>query len=528
MGIKNRVIKKVKRNSPLYKVLRKVYRILRLPVTIIKKKRSYTKSYSVKELIMQQNGEDGYRRLDIFVRLLAIENEYGLNDYGWDLYRKMQRARKEESEEEIELRVSDFRKLMKSWDENGYNPKSKILLFNNLELDNGSHRLAMAIFHGEKTINCVVSRKAGSIDYGVKWFEAHDFAQDEIQHILDKVTDVTSKMSIEISCILWPPVYEYYDEITGLIGEKYWIKGYRDVELSEETFVRFIKGVYKIDDIADWKIEAKIQHMKDAYPKVVRVLTVTFDHPTFRCKDANRNTILVQGEELKKMVRDTYKEKLDNYFYDIICHTGDNSVHSEYIRKLCEPNFTLRKYFDYMEGRRPKGLEETSIKSAGSVPADDSKWMIVKLDSEYTPKNFPDTFAFSKDVDIICSRASIKQFVSDTTAYFEKVCEGYYDPVKVINLSESHTKVRVELNGFLIIQIDISCELEGMKAGYVEKSLDRRESRDNYYVASMADEICYRLYEYKIYPEKVRHLEYVKAHEKEIERGVLKESGMEW
>lgn len=313
-------------------------------------RKPFTHMYSVREILMQQNRINGFNRLDIIVRLLAVENEYGLNDYGWKLYEKMQSARVGTEERKLEDIVKTFRELICSWENNGYDNASLIWLDENLKLDDGSHRLSLSLFHKIPEINCQVLPFACERDYGADWFCENGFTNEEIGLIENRANKILRENKIKISCLLWPPVQHYFDEITEILSEKYDVIGYHDMEFADETFERFVRAVYQIDDIDQWKIDTKIEYMRPWQRKLVRVVSVGFDYPVFRYKDMNQNTILTQGEELKAMIRGMYKDRIKNYFYDIICHTGDNSEQSEYIMRLCEPGFSLKDYFDEIGG----------------------------------------------------------------------------------------------------------------------------------------------------------------------------------
>lgn len=353
MSIKKNFIKIVRKFPCLYRSLKRIYGMLlhfKLSVKRIKKHGSFTHMYSVKEIIMQQNRKEGYNRLDIVVRLLAIENEYGLNNCGWELYRKMQERRVGKEVMSISDRIIKFKSLIRSWEINGYDDRSLIFLDNNLMLKDGSHRLALAIYHGLDKINCKVLSTNENIAYGVNWFIENNFTEQEIKLILNRADRVIGANRITISCILWPPVKEYFDEIVNKLALAHNVLETRDVSFSNETFERFVQAVYQIDDIEQWKIEKKMKYMAGASEKVVRLVILEFDTPKFRYKDLNYNSILVQGEQIKKMIRNCYKEKIDNYFYDIICHTGDNQEQSEYIMKLFTPCFSPYEYFEKIGG----------------------------------------------------------------------------------------------------------------------------------------------------------------------------------
>lgn len=66
----------------------------------------------VREVFLQQYKNGSFNRLDIVVRYLAIEDYHGINNYGFNLYRKMQSQRI--SKDYVEKAVETFRELIAS------------------------------------------------------------------------------------------------------------------------------------------------------------------------------------------------------------------------------------------------------------------------------------------------------------------------------------------------------------------------------------------------------------------------------
>ena len=131
--------------------------------------------------------------------------------------------------------------------------------------------------------------------------------------------------------ILWPPVSKYFDEIEELISKKFSIissKEYNNIPY----FNKYIKALYKIDDIKDWKVDLKIQGMSP-YTKDIRIINIEILEPEFRHK-GNNQLISKVVEQLKTEVRTKYKSKVDNYFHDIIIHIGDNYSHTKQSERL--------------------------------------------------------------------------------------------------------------------------------------------------------------------------------------------------
>lgn len=495
----NRLKNVIKRNKYTYNIAR----ILIYPYTRYRNKKeiqrikngTFVHKYNVNELFLQQNEPDGYNRLDIIVRLLAIEEEYGLNNFGWGMYRKMQQARVGSCTDcTIDERVDTFKKLIKSWEENGYDETSKIVLDQELKLLDGSHRIALCLFHGQKDIMCEVLGKKENVFFGKEWFAENDFTIEELIKIDRRAEEIIQSQTIRISCLLWPAVYDYFEEIIEKLGLFYDIEDSGNFVFKGETFNRFIQAVYCVDDIAQWKIDKKKEYLSP-YNNVVRLFNVKLENPVYRFKDLNKNLLLTQGETIKRMIRNCYSNKLPVYFGDIIMHSADNVDQSDFINRLCAPMFNVCGLFDRLS---------------------DLRWYIIKLENEYITDDFPNTVPFGKDLDVLCKKEDFDDLIERVSSYFDEVALKYYDKLKVIRDHDSNCRIRLELRGNLIYQIDVSCELEGIYGDFIESCLERRKKVDNYYILSAEDEICFRLIEYMAHPQKERHALYMKNHSSEI------------
>ena len=137
------------------------------------------------------DGED-VLRWDIIVKYLARENYYGLNDYGFRLYSKMQQARS--SADSSEIAIENFRKLIVSWEKNGYDENSCIYLDNDLFLQNGAHRMAMAVYHNLPYINAYYLHRKKPDGFGESFFAENGFTDEELSLIRNKASELYSKM----------------------------------------------------------------------------------------------------------------------------------------------------------------------------------------------------------------------------------------------------------------------------------------------------------------------------------------------
>lgn len=88
------------------------------------------------------------------IRLLAIEQYLGINDYGYELYIKAEALHC--SRETAEKRLHKFCELIRNWMRYGYNSKHKALISEDYEIIDGNHRVSLAIYFGEDDIKCDV------------------------------------------------------------------------------------------------------------------------------------------------------------------------------------------------------------------------------------------------------------------------------------------------------------------------------------------------------------------------------------
>lgn len=133
-------------------------------------------------------------RADILVRMLAIDNFYNKNDFGFDLYTEMQHTRSRTNpfmpKHQIDYK-DRFCNLITSF-ENGYNANHPIILNKNKELLDGSHRMALSLYNGINKIPALVYDEDFSVDYSINWFEQNGLSHF-IPHIMVKYEEVIKK-----------------------------------------------------------------------------------------------------------------------------------------------------------------------------------------------------------------------------------------------------------------------------------------------------------------------------------------------
>lgn len=289
--------------------------------------RQYELAISPRNLISSEYIDGAFARYDTVVRLLAIEAYYGKNEFGFELYNQMQAARGAPVGYE-----ERFRSLIQSVEESSFDWKSVFEITPEGYLWDGSHRLALALYHDVPVVSARIQwRQTGTVSYGLDWFKRVLFSAEECALLLARKEQLFWERGLYFSLVLWPPVADFFNEIESEIEHR--VVKSTDYVYSGVDFESVVRTAYAMDDIAEWKVCKKLSHMAP-YEKKIRVLWLEFACPEYRKKDLNNSDISQVGERLKADIRGKYKNEVSNYIYDIICHTGDNWDHNKKMMEI--------------------------------------------------------------------------------------------------------------------------------------------------------------------------------------------------
>ena len=441
-----------------------------------------TVELSVDDMLLKQTRYGELLRCDIIVRLLAIENYYGKNDFGFKLYAKMQDARMGKGYSEKS--IIEFKKLISSYERYGYDKESKIILDKNFNLIDGSHRISMALYHHIPYIMANIVNSKHDVEYTIDWFLMNGFTTEEIYKIINKYKSVNKKVNNRFFCIIWSPAYDYAEEIIkdisvyGIVGN---IKKYN---YSTGEYDNIVRAVYAIDDIEKWKIEKKVEHMRNYKPKLT-VLELSFQNPEYRLKTSTGLLISKNAERVKKAIRTKYKEKISDYYFDIILHIGDNIYQSNYMRKVFDSDFDFREIVEILNHY---------------------KYAFVKISVPYIPVEFPDKIPVGKDADILCSKNDWEEIKKQISKALEKYC--YYN-ILLIDQDDGF-KIRIQQGKTLFYLIDVSYKILGAKGSFLEDALTERVyDKRGFYTLRNDYEYVYRAFELHKNPQKIYHKRYL-------------------
>jgi hypothetical protein len=383
-------------------------------------------------------------------------------------------------------RQETFERLIRSFEKAGLNDRYPLEVSNKLRLLDGSHRFALILYHGLPSfcIAPVNSVRNTSVNYGIKWFSDNGFSEKEIDAMREAFSQLKARYMEKFSGVLWSPALPFKDEILEDIANSFNVTEVREIEFDNRlNYENFVFAMYHIDDIAKWKVIKKLEYMSK-YPTKACIFSFETCNPQYRKKTRNNQAISVAIETIKKQVRRKYASRLENYFHDILLHMGDNEQHTDYMEKLYEPGLNIGNFIDRIR---------------------DQEYVLIKTDVPYMPRNFPDAFPLGKDLDIVCTQdsfAQIRQSIRD----FAESENPDFDLIEKVK--ENEFRLRFELEGFLIYQLDLRTKIHDMNTAQI---IDRRVAKNNYFVPTLADEAMLRAKEFAADNRKMHHHEFVES-----------------
>lgn len=144
--------------------------------------------------------KDDFFSAHIMIRILAIKNYYHENSNGWELYNKMQNERVASNPlvpKYMADHQEDFKKLIKSFEKNGYDYNYPIVINKDYMIIDGAHRLACCIYFGIEKVPVIITPKSyydEVRDYSFNWFKKHNL-NDCIEPGMNEYKSIEKKWS---------------------------------------------------------------------------------------------------------------------------------------------------------------------------------------------------------------------------------------------------------------------------------------------------------------------------------------------
>jgi len=269
------------------------------------------------EFLTEQYSDGQFRRMDLIVRLLAIDS-LAEKDNIPDLIKKFESISGEEVVEPI--------KKVEAYDRNLASKKApnvQPVLINEKYTVLTPNRLAGSLWNDPMSF--YVEIKSGGTDknYSVDWFENNGFSNQEVEKIKIRHKKLLYDSGTLFVFVLWPPAIEYSEEIVNKINELSNVVFHQELSFSENQFAEFIKEMYGMQTLKEKYKQQKIEQLK-SYNKKVVVGAVELETPRIREGKSH------EMNEIKEHVREEFTPKIipDNPSANIIMHSTDNFIHN--------------------------------------------------------------------------------------------------------------------------------------------------------------------------------------------------------
>lgn len=123
--------------------------------------------------------------------------------------------------------------------------------------------------------------------------------------------------------ILWNAVQDFKDEMLADIDKNSKILYVKQLDLNEK-YESFVRDIYASEHMEEWKIDNKVLHMINRKNNEVTMLIIDIDKGEVVFHDKKKKNVYSNVEGFKKFMRDRYKERVQDYYFDIVYHMTDN------------------------------------------------------------------------------------------------------------------------------------------------------------------------------------------------------------
>ena len=122
--------------------------------------------------------------------------------------------------------------------------------------------------------------------------------------------------------IIWNCSFEFTDDILKLISQYAKITNRYHIDL-KANYTNFVRAIYSTDSIATWKVDKKIEYMSKYSSTSVCIVYFEIDTSILRYHDKKKHFVYSNLQDMKDIIRETYKDKLPYYFFDIVFHCSE-------------------------------------------------------------------------------------------------------------------------------------------------------------------------------------------------------------
>ncbi|MBQ9844891.1 MAG: hypothetical protein IJO54_02275 [Oscillospiraceae bacterium] len=212
---------------------------------------------SPSDLLFLQIFDGEYCHPDTVVKYLYIENYYGKNDFGKELYIKQQFARGKLRN--AAALTNKFDNLIKSIEDNGFDTDCALGVDKNFYLRDGSHRSALSLYHNIDTVSVNYLNMEYPRNYRYSWFEEHGFGSDEITAIKEKAAEIMDAANAPLNIVIFGSSAEEADEAVKQLQKYGAVHSCTQYYPTEPECCEICKNLFDASDLYGNKNDVKIE-----------------------------------------------------------------------------------------------------------------------------------------------------------------------------------------------------------------------------------------------------------------------------
>lgn len=135
--------------------------------------------------------------------------------------------------------------------------------------------------------------------------------------------------------VLWNVAQKFSRDIMMETALKYPVIQVAVFDLGE-NYEKFIRKLYAIEDMSDFRIKKKLEYMDFAENSKIISFLIDIGDGEYKFVERKSKHTCVQIEGYKKNIRERYSGKLPKYYFDTILHMTDDEEEFDYSVKVLE------------------------------------------------------------------------------------------------------------------------------------------------------------------------------------------------
>lgn len=295
-----------------------------------------------------------FKRIDLVVKYLYAKEileskKYGDNYYLTECYKDLyirhilmrtmgkepyDQFRKEESDKQnIDQYINEFKNLINSLENNGFDMSYSVPATTNGLLLNGAHRVAAAkALNKQIYVNMVEKGVAWDFD----WFVKNGFNTEDRQRILKGFIDLNSSRCAIF--VIWNPLFQFIGNVKAILNNYFDIVG--DVELNfEDNYIAFTNALLEIYEPNIARSPSFNDTVIREKAKVLQANELSFKVIVVTNQEKNKN---IPISDLSSNCKADLRELFNHYIpKEVFCtaHSSDGESECKYLASvLLSPN----------------------------------------------------------------------------------------------------------------------------------------------------------------------------------------------